>query len=176
MFHMEKCFPELQFKIFFLPQNKEIKKKSKLKVKLCCLGESGRAGPEQLPPFLRPKLTWKSTLCPRFEAITPGVRFKTFVCQHDSREQGCNLMRGQREWETQHGPGSSGRSSVCYWLKGRGFIGSFVFVPSSLGAWVLLSQSRGLKWKVYNHMNTAMQDQGACNRKEVSKNKPFNDT
>lgn len=58
---------------------------------------------EQALPFFSGRLTWKSTLWLRLEAITLGVRFKTFVCQHDRREQGCNLMRGQREWETQHG-------------------------------------------------------------------------
>lgn len=58
---------------------------------------------EQQLPFLSDQLTWKATLCLRLEAITLGVRFKTFVCQHDRREQGCNLMRGQREWETRHG-------------------------------------------------------------------------
>lgn len=133
-----------------LPSSEQTNKKKHRSWKLNCVvqGESGWTGPEQQPSSLCPKLTWKSTLCPRFEAITPGVRFKTFVCQHDSREQGCNLMRGQREWETQHGPGSSGRSSICYWLKSRGFICTFVSVPSSLRAWVSLTKSCGLKFMV----------------------------
>lgn len=58
---------------------------------------------EQQLPFLYNQLTWKTTLCLRLEAITLGVRFKTFVCQHDRREQGCNLMRGLHEGETLHG-------------------------------------------------------------------------
>lgn len=62
-----------------------------------------KKGREQQLPFLSDQLTWKATLCLRLEAITLGVRFKTFVCQHDRREQGCNLMRGQWEWETLHG-------------------------------------------------------------------------
>lgn len=62
-----------------------------------------KEGREQQLPFLSDQLTWKATLCLRLEAITLGVRFKTFVCQHDRREQGCNLMRGQWEWETLHG-------------------------------------------------------------------------
>lgn len=64
---------------------------------------------EQALPFFSGRLTWKSTLWLRLEAITLGVRFKTFVCQHDRREQGCNLMRGQREWEAQRGRGREER-------------------------------------------------------------------
>lgn len=64
----------------------DLKNKNKIKAEICLtvlLRVKVDARSEEQLPFLCETLTWKGTLCPRLEAITLGVRFKTFVCQHD---------------------------------------------------------------------------------------------